>query len=85
MSFPNQFPLDEPGKLEIQFDNLLVENLQRKWCRQVKKQKKMERCRRREREEETSTDHIKDADNGLFDAETEIDSYKINEVIEINY
>ncbi len=33
--FPNQFPLDEPGKLEIQFDDLLVENLQRKW--QVKK------------------------------------------------
>ncbi len=74
MSFPNQFPLDEPGKLENQFDDLLVENLQRKWWWQVKKQKKMERCRRREREEETSTDHIKDADNGSFDAETEIDS-----------
>ncbi len=74
MSFPNQLSLDEPGKLEIQFDNLLVENLQRKWWWQVKKQKKMERCRRGEREEETSADHIKDADNGLFDAETEIDS-----------
>ncbi len=50
MPFPNQFqignPDNEPGKLEIQFDNLLVESLQRQSSQQVKKQNKAERRRR---------------------------------------
>ncbi len=78
MSFPNPLPLGnpekEPGELEIHFDDLLVENIQRKWCRQVKKKNTIERHRRGEREERKSTDHIKDADNGSFDAETGIES-----------
>ncbi len=78
MSFHNPLPLgnpeNEPGELEIHFDDLLVENIQRKWCRQVKKKNTMERRRRGESEERKSMDHIKDADNGLFDAETGIDS-----------
>ncbi len=56
MPFPNQFqignPDNEPGKLEIHFDNLLVESLQRQSSQQVKKQKKAERHRRGKKEDE---------------------------------
>ncbi len=49
MPFPNQFqignPDNEPGKLEIHFDDLLVESLQRQSSHQVKKQKKAEQRR----------------------------------------
>ncbi len=54
MPFPNQFqignPDNEPGKLEIHFDNLLVESLQRQSSQQVKKQKKAEQRRRGKKE-----------------------------------
>ncbi len=54
MPFPNQFqignPDNEPGKLEIHFDNHLVESLQRQPSQQVKKQKKAEQRRRGKKE-----------------------------------
>ncbi len=41
VTFPNQFPLGNPenvpGKLEIHFDDLLVESIQRKSCREIQK------------------------------------------------
>ncbi len=56
MPFSNQFqignPDNEPGKLEVHFDNLLVESLQRESSQQVKKQKKAERRRLVKKEDE---------------------------------
>ncbi len=56
MPFSNQFqignPDNEPGTLEVHFDNLLVESLQRESSQQVKKQKKAERRRRVKKEDE---------------------------------
>ncbi len=72
--FPTGNPENEPGKLEIHFDDLLVESLQRKWCRQVKKQKKAERRRQGKKEEGTSKDHLPHEGNGSVDAETRIKS-----------
>ncbi len=47
VTFPNQFPLgnpeNEPGKLEIHFDDLLVESIQRKSFREIQKRRKAER------------------------------------------
>ncbi len=50
VTFPNQFPLgnleNAPGKLEIHFDDLLVESIQRKSLREIQKRRKAERRRR---------------------------------------
>ncbi len=44
VTFPNQFPLGNPenvpGKLEIHFDDLLVESIQRKSFREIQKRRK---------------------------------------------
>ncbi len=73
MPFPNQFqignPDNEPGKLEIHFDNLLVETLQTQSSQQVKKQKKAERCRRGKKDG-TSNDHLPHEGDGSLNAET---------------
>ncbi len=58
VTFPNQFqignPENEPGKLEIHFDDLLVESIQRKSYRQVQKGRKAERRRRAKKRDGTS-------------------------------
>ncbi len=78
MPIPNQFPIgnpeNQPGKLEIHFVDLLVEILQRKWCRQVKKQKKVERRRQGKKKDETSKDHLPHEGDGWVNADTGINS-----------
>ncbi len=72
VTFPNQFklgnPENEPGKLEIHFDDLLVENLQRKLYRQVQKKKKVERRRRAKKGDGTSKDHQPNEGDGQMNA-----------------
>ncbi len=54
VSFPNQFalgnPENVPGKLEIHFDDLLVESIQRKSFQEIQKRRKAERRKRGEEE-----------------------------------
>lgn len=60
--FPDQFSIgnsnNEPGKLEMYFDDLLVKGIQKEWNRKVKKQKKMDKRRQRQNEDGTSEDHL---------------------------
>lgn len=62
MLFPDQFSIgnsyNEPGKLEIHFDDLLVQGIQKDWSRKVKKQKKMERRRGKRDGAGTSENHL---------------------------
>ncbi len=50
VTFPNQFPLGNlenvSGKLEIHFDDLIVESIQRKTFREIQKRRKAERRKR---------------------------------------
>ncbi len=77
MPFPNQFqiinPENEPGKLEIHFDDLLVESLQRQSSQRVEKHKKAERRRRGKKEAGTLKDHLPHEGDGSFNVETEKD------------
>ncbi len=54
VTFPNQFQLGNPenvsGKLEIHFDDLIVESIQRKTFREIQKRQKAERRKRARRE-----------------------------------
>ncbi len=67
VTFPNQFQLgnleNEPGKLEIHFDDLLAESIQRKSFRQVQKGRKTERRRWEKKRDGTSEDHQPNEDN----------------------
>ncbi len=60
VTFPNQFPLGNPenvpGKLEIHFDDLLVESIQRKSFREIQKRRKAERHRRAKKGDGPSKD-----------------------------
>lgn len=62
MLFPDQFSTgnsnNEPGKLEIHFDDLLVQGIQKDWSRKVKKQKKMEQRRGKRDGAGTSENHL---------------------------
>ncbi len=72
VTFPNQFqlgnPENEPGKLEIHFDDLLVESIQRKSFRQVQKKRKAERCRRAKKRDESSRDHQPNEEDGYINS-----------------
>ncbi len=61
VTFPNQFqlgnPENEPRKLVIHFDDLLVESIQRKSFRQVQKGRKAERLRQAKKRDGPSKDH----------------------------
>ncbi len=50
MQFPDQSSIGNgnkrPDKIEIDFDDFIVQGLQRNWSRKVKKQEKKERRRR---------------------------------------
>ncbi len=69
VTFPNQFQIgnseNEPGnKLEIHFDDLILECIQRKSYRQVQKEKKTERRRRAKKRDGTSKDHQPKEEDG---------------------
>jgi len=70
VTFPNQFPLGNPesvpGKLEIHFDDLLVESIQRKSFREIQKRRKAERRRRAKKGNGPSKDSQPDQENGFF-------------------
>ncbi len=70
VTFPNQFPLGNPenvpGKLEVHFDDLLVESIQRKSFREIQKRRKAERRRREKKGDGPSKDSQPDQENGFF-------------------
>ncbi len=70
VTFPNQFPLGNPenvpGKLEIHFDDLLVESIQRKSFREIQKRRKAERRRWAKKGDGPSKDSRPDQENGFF-------------------
>ncbi len=72
VAFTNQFqignPEMNPGKLEIHFDDLLVDSIKRTSYRQVQKKKKAERCRRAKKGDGTSKDHQPNEDDGQINA-----------------
>ncbi len=55
VTFPNQFslgnPENVPGKLEIHFDDLLVESIQRKSFQEIQKRRKAERRKQAKKRE----------------------------------
>ncbi len=57
--FPDQFPIgnsnNEPGKIESYVDDPLVQEIEKECNGKVKKQKKMEKRRRRQNEDGTSS------------------------------
>ncbi len=63
VTFPNQFPLGNPenvpGKLEVHFDDLLVESIQRKSFREIQKRRKAERRRRAKKDHQKIINQIK--------------------------
>ncbi len=67
VTFPNQFqqgnPENEPGKLEIHFDDLLVESIQRK---SSQKRRKAERHRRAKKRDGPSKDHQPNEEDGYI-------------------
>ncbi len=75
--FPDQSSIgnsnNEPGKIKIDFDDLIVQGLQRNWSRKVKKQEKMERCRRVQERPGASENHLQNEGNGATAEETRID------------
>ncbi len=72
VSFPNQFPLGNPenvpGKLEIHFDDLLVESIQRKSFQEIQKRRKAERRKRAKKRDGSSKDNQPDQENCFIDA-----------------
>ncbi len=70
MTFPNQFqlgnPENEPGNLEIHFDDLLVEIIQRKSFRQVQKGRKAERRRQAKKRDGPSKNHKPNEEDGYI-------------------
>ncbi len=71
VTFHNQFqignPANEPGKLEIHFDDLLEGSIQRKSYRQVQKEKAERRGQGMKRDG-TSKDHQANESDGQFNA-----------------
>ncbi len=61
VTFPNQFPLGNlenvSGKLEIHFDDLIVESIQRKTFREIQKRRKAERRKRAKKRDGSSKDN----------------------------
>ncbi len=72
VTFPNQFPLGNPenvsGKLEIHFDDLIVESIQRKTFREIQKRQKVERRKRAKKRDGSSKDNQPDQENCFIDA-----------------
>ncbi len=72
VTFPNQFPLGNPenvpGKLEIHFDDLLIETIQRKLIREIQKRRKAERCRRAKKGDGPSKDHQPNEEDGYINS-----------------
>ncbi len=72
VSFPNQFslgnPENVPGKLEIHFDDLLVESIQRKSFQEIQKRRKAERRKRAKKRDGSSKDNQPDQENCFIDA-----------------
>ncbi len=72
--YPDQFSIgdsdNEPGKLQIHFDDLLVQGLQKDWSCKVKKQEKMERRRWTLEGAGTSEDHHQDKSYGALTEKT---------------
>ncbi len=72
VSFPNQFslgnPENVPGKLEIHFDDLLVESIQRKTFQEIQKRRKAERRKRAKKRDGSSKDNQPDQENCFNDA-----------------
>ncbi len=72
VSFPNQFSLGNlenvPGKLEIHFDDLLVESIQRKSVQEIQKRRKAERRKRAKKRDGSSKDNQPDQENCFIDA-----------------
>ncbi len=72
VTFPNQFalgnPENVPGKLEIHFDDLLVESIQRKSFQEIQKRRKAERRKRAKKRDGSSKDNQPDQENCFIDA-----------------
>ncbi len=72
VTFPNQFhlgnPENEPGKLEIHFDDLLVESIQRKSFREIQKGRKAERRRWAKKRDGPSKDHQSNEEDGFINS-----------------
>ncbi len=72
VTFPNQFQLGNPenvsGKLEIHFDDLIVESIQRKTFREIQKRQKAERRKRAKKRDGSSKDNQPDQENCFIDA-----------------
>ncbi len=72
VKFPNQFSLGNPenvsGKLEIHFDDLLVESIQKRSFREIQKRRKAERRRRAKKGDGSSEDNQPDQENCFFNA-----------------
>ncbi len=72
VTFPNQFSLGNPenvsGKLEINFDDLIVESIQRKTFREIQKRQKAERRKRAKKRDGSSKDNQPDQENCFIDA-----------------
>ncbi len=70
VTFLNQFPLGNPenvpGILEIHFDDLLVESIQRKSFREIQKRRKAERRRLAKKGDGSSKDNQPNEDDGLI-------------------
>ncbi len=70
--FPNQFslgnPENVPGKLEIHFDDLLVESIQRKTFQEIQKRRKAERRKRAKKRDGSSKDNQPNQENCFIDA-----------------
>ncbi len=70
VTFPNQFPIGNPenvpGKLEIHFDDLLVESIQRKSFREIQKRRKAERRRREKKGDGPSKDNQPNEEDGFL-------------------
>ncbi len=70
VTFPNQFPLGNlenvPGKFEINFDDLLVESIQRKSFREIQKRRKVERRRRAKKGDGPSKDNQPNKEDGFL-------------------
>ncbi len=67
-----QFPLGNPenvsGKLEIHFDDLIVESIQRKTFREIQKRRKAERRKRAKKRDGSSKDNQPNQENCFIDA-----------------
>ncbi len=72
VTFPNQFPLGNPenvsGKLEIHFDDLLIESIQKRSFREIQKRRKAERRRRAKKGDGSSKDNQPDQEDCFFNA-----------------